>query len=87
VTHYSFTSSVVLPDGRSVLVAIDVPEGHASAHDPRDLADHTEFAQMTSAHALRILRSGDDHRARRDRDIADEMNAEIVAKLTERAPF
>jgi len=83
----SFTASVDMPDGRHITVTIDIPSDHPALEDERDLLDHTEYAQMGAAHALRILRSGDHHRARRQAEEIDEMNRQIVAQLNGEAPF
>lgn len=83
----NFTSSIDLPDGRRIYVSIDVPEGHPSLAEEGDLLDNTEYAQMGVAHVLRILRSGDHHRARRRDEEITKFNADIVAKLTGEAPF
>lgn len=64
-TPLSFTASVDLPDGRHVLVSVDVPKDHPSVQSDGDVLDHTEFAQMGAAHVLRTLRRADTHRAAR----------------------
>jgi hypothetical protein len=62
---HNFTASTLLPDGRSVYVSVDIPEGHAALADPHEAADHTEYAQIALASVLRNLAISDKRIARR----------------------
>lgn len=68
----NFTSSIDLPDGRSIYVSVAVPADHAAGLSWEYTAENAEIAQMAVAQVLRLMLRGDKSRAERAAEDAED---------------
>lgn len=66
--NVTYSASVALPDGRTVAVHIEVPEGF------RDAGEHGEVAQMGAMHVINCMERAKERQMRAALERAVELN-------------
>jgi hypothetical protein len=83
----SFTSSIDLPDGRRIHVSLDIPADHPAGLAWEHVGENSEITHMAAVRLMALTLTGDKDRAKRRAEEIQEMNDEIMAKLSGQVPF